>query len=70
MIITIQADCRVVGQVDPFKIAIRIMEHIPPVIYSGDAEDWEAWVHNVETVTIENDTDTEATVESSTLNAP
>jgi hypothetical protein len=57
MIITIKADCRVSGDVDPFKIAIRLMEHIPPTIYSGEAEDWEVWVQNVEAVSIENDAD-------------
>jgi hypothetical protein len=70
MIITFKVDCRVSGDVDPFKVAIRLMEHIPPVIYSGEAEDWEAWVQNVETVTIENDAETEAAGETSSANAP
>jgi hypothetical protein len=70
MIITIKADCRVSGDVDPFKVAVRIMEHIPPVIYSGEAEDWEAWVQNVETVSIENDAETEVAGETSSANAP
>jgi hypothetical protein len=68
MIITFKVDCRVVGEVDPFKVAIRVMEHIPPMIYSGEAEDWEAWVQNVEAVSIENDA--EAASETSSMNAP
>jgi hypothetical protein len=60
MIITFKVDCRLSGDVDPFKVAIRIMEHIPPAIYSGEADGWEAWVQNVETVRIENNADDEA----------
>jgi hypothetical protein len=70
MIITFNADCRILGDVDPFKIAIRIMEHIPPVIYSGEADNWEAWVQNVETVSIENDAETQAAGVTSSANAP
>jgi hypothetical protein len=46
------------------------MEHIPPVIYSGEAEDWEAWVQNVETVSIENGAETETAGATSSQNAP
>jgi hypothetical protein len=70
MIITFKAHCRVSGDVDPFKVAIRIMEHIPPVIHSSEAEDWEAWVQNVETVSIEKDAEDEAAGETSIANAP
>jgi hypothetical protein len=70
MIITFKAHCRVLGDVDPFKVAIRLMEHVPPVIHSSEAEGWEAWVHNVETVSIENDAETEAAGETSSANAP
>jgi hypothetical protein len=70
MIITFKADCRVVGDVDPFKIAIRLTEHIPPTIYSGETEDWEAWVQNVDTVSIETDAENEAAGETSSANAP
>jgi hypothetical protein len=70
MIITNKVHCSVVGDVDPFKIAIRLMEHIPAVTYSGEAEDWEAWVQNVETVSIENDAETEAARETSSADAP
>jgi hypothetical protein len=70
MIITFKAHCSVVGDVDPFKVAIRIMEHIPPVIHSGEADDWEAWVQKVETVSIDNDAETQAAGETSSANAP
>jgi hypothetical protein len=69
MIITFKAHCRVSGDVDPFKVAIRIMEHIPPVIYSGEAEDWEAWVQNVEIVSVENDAGAEVGGVASSANA-
>jgi len=70
MTITFKAHCHVSGDIDPFKVAIRLMEHIPPVIYSGEAEDWEAWVQNVEIVSIENDAETETASATSSQNAP
>jgi hypothetical protein len=45
------------------------MEHIPPVIYSGEAEDWEAWVQNVEIVSVENDAGAEVGGVASSANA-